>query len=63
MAPGVRSASKRIEYHESSWGVKGYGGVILILLYKQMNKQRNKFRGFSPPVNYTDRATAACRRS
>jgi hypothetical protein len=26
------------------------------------NKQ-NKLRGFSPPANYTDRATAACRRS
>jgi hypothetical protein len=23
----------------------------------------NKLRGFSPPANYTDRATAACRRS
>jgi hypothetical protein len=22
-----------------------------------------KFRGFSPPANYADRATAACRRS
>jgi hypothetical protein len=26
------------------------------------NKQ-NKLRGFSPPANYTDRATATCRRS
>jgi hypothetical protein len=24
--------------------------------------QTNKLRGFSPPANYTDRATAACRR-
>jgi hypothetical protein len=24
---------------------------------------KNKLRGFSPPANYTDRATAACRRS
>jgi hypothetical protein len=22
---------------------------------------KKKFRGFSPPANYTDRATAACR--
>jgi hypothetical protein len=27
------------------------------------NKQTNKFRGLSPQVNYTDRVTAACRRS
>jgi hypothetical protein len=26
-------------------------------------KTTNKLRGFSPPANYTDRATAACRRS
>jgi hypothetical protein len=26
-------------------------------------QQRNKFRGFSPPANYTDPATSACRRS
>jgi hypothetical protein len=24
---------------------------------------KKKLRGFSPPANYTDRATAACRRS
>jgi hypothetical protein len=24
---------------------------------------KKKLRGFSPPENYTDRATAACRRS
>jgi hypothetical protein len=29
---------------------------------KQKNKIK-KLRGFSPPANYTDRATAACRRS
>jgi hypothetical protein len=27
------------------------------------NKQANEFRDFSPPANYTHRATAACRRS
>jgi hypothetical protein len=26
-------------------------------------KTKTKLRGFSPQVNYTDRATAACRRS
>jgi hypothetical protein len=30
---------------------------------KQKNKQTNKLRGFSPPVNYTNRATAACQQS
>jgi hypothetical protein len=30
--------------------------------YKGKNKQ-NKLRGLSPQRNYTDRATAACRRS
>jgi hypothetical protein len=25
--------------------------------------KKNKLRGFSPQTNYTDRATAACRRS
>jgi hypothetical protein len=30
---------------------------------KQTLQQQNKLRGFSPPANYTDRATAACRRS
>jgi hypothetical protein len=29
--------------------------------YKRMHKK--KLRGFSPQANYTDRATAACRRS
>jgi hypothetical protein len=28
-----------------------------------ITKQTNKLRGFSPQANYTDRATAACRRS
>jgi hypothetical protein len=31
------------------------------LLYFQT--KNNKLRGFSPQTNYTDRATAACRRS
>jgi hypothetical protein len=26
-------------------------------------QNKNKLRGFSPQANYTDRATAACRRS
>jgi hypothetical protein len=30
--------------------------------YRYSNKQK-KLRGFSPPANYTGRATAACRRS
>jgi hypothetical protein len=30
---------------------------------KQTNKQTNKLHGLSPRANYTDRATAACRRS
>jgi hypothetical protein len=33
--------------------------------YAKQNEdhKQNKLRGFSPPANYTDRATAACRRS
>jgi hypothetical protein len=34
---------------------------IYILVIK--NSELNKLRGFSPPLNYTDRATAACQRS
>jgi hypothetical protein len=34
-------------------------GVIQL----QRQKQQNKLRGLSPRANYTDRATAACRRS
>jgi 5-bromo-4-chloroindolyl phosphate hydrolysis protein len=34
----------------------------LIALAKMM-KQKKKLRDFSPQANYTDRATAACRRS
>jgi hypothetical protein len=30
---------------------------------KQQNKQTNKLHGLSPQANYTDQATAACRRS
>jgi hypothetical protein len=32
-------------------------------LSQATNKRTNKLRGFSPQVNYIDRATAACRRS
>jgi hypothetical protein len=28
-----------------------------------MQQKQKKLRGFSPPANYTDWATAACRRS
>jgi hypothetical protein len=28
-----------------------------------VQQQQNNLHGFSPPANYTDRATAACRRS
>jgi hypothetical protein len=38
--------------------------VYTILIMKMPSyKKENKLRGFSPPANYTDRATAACRRS
>jgi hypothetical protein len=34
------------------------------ILNADTNKQtKNKLRGFSPQANYTDRETAACRRS
>jgi hypothetical protein len=29
----------------------------------EIKQKQNKLRGFNPPANYTDRATAACRRS
>jgi hypothetical protein len=32
--------------------------ILLLLLY---NKTKIKLRGLSPQVNYTDRATTACR--
>jgi hypothetical protein len=31
--------------------------------HKTEQKKKNKLRGFSSQANYTDRATAACRRS
>jgi hypothetical protein len=31
--------------------------------YSKFINETNKLRGFSPSANYTDRATAACRRS
>jgi hypothetical protein len=34
---------------------------VVMNLYK--NKQTNKLHGLSPRANYTDRATASCRRS
>jgi hypothetical protein len=33
-----------------------------LFIYNKSKKQ-NKLRGFSPQANYTDRATATCRRS
>jgi hypothetical protein len=39
--------------------------ILLVLLFynHQIHNTLNKLRVFSPPANYTDRATAACRRS
>jgi hypothetical protein len=34
-----------------------------MVLWLTFNKQTNKLHGLSPRANYTDRATAACRRS
>jgi hypothetical protein len=36
---------------------------IFELIYVRNVKTKTKLRGFSPQANYTDRATAACRRS
>jgi hypothetical protein len=36
---------------------------VHISLYIPQNKNKTKLRSFSPQENYTDRATAACRRS
>jgi hypothetical protein len=35
-------------------------GTVYLILYET---KTNKLRGFSPQANYTDRETAACRRS
>jgi hypothetical protein len=41
-----------------------YSQIILLYPYsKVVFLNRRAFRDFSPPANYTDRATAACRRS
>jgi hypothetical protein len=36
---------------------------MCIVSYILNQKDPNKFRDFSPPANYTDRISAACRRS
>jgi hypothetical protein len=36
---------------------------VLYSLRRGILTCEDKLRGFSPPANYTDRATAACRRS
>jgi hypothetical protein len=36
---------------------------ITILYFYDVNEKKTKLRGRSPQANYTDRATAACRRS
>jgi hypothetical protein len=41
-------------------GVQSAGWLDIDLLKK---KKKTKLRGFSPQANYTDQATAACRRS
>jgi hypothetical protein len=33
------------------------------ILFSSFKHKQNKLLGFSPQANYTDRATAACRRS
>jgi hypothetical protein len=43
--------------------------AIIVLIYHRQKRldfiyiMKNKLRGFSPQGNYTDRATAVCRRS
>jgi hypothetical protein len=50
----------------ASYDCQGYGGGILTRLqtgsYSVQKKKLNSV-AFSPQANYTDRATAACRRS
>jgi hypothetical protein len=41
----------------------GYFLEIIMLFTKIEKIKQNKLRGLSPRANYTDRATAACRRS
>jgi hypothetical protein len=44
-------------------GNKAYCAKLQLVKSKDINRNKKKLRGFSPQVNYTDRATAACRRS
>jgi hypothetical protein len=41
----------------------GFNSFMGLNLLIGMDLPNNKFRGLSPRVNYTDRATASCRRS
>jgi hypothetical protein len=36
---------------------------VYLSIHKKKKKKNNKLHGLSPRANYTDRATAACRRS
>jgi hypothetical protein len=45
------------------WFDDDYDDKPAILTLLQRNLKKTKLRGLSPRVNYTDRATAACRRS
>jgi hypothetical protein len=42
---------------------ENFGFMILDRPSPLRSNYLKKFRGFSPQANYTDRATAACRRS
>jgi hypothetical protein len=55
---------KQLICHETRYDQLSMGSDRLYALYFTLSNQpTNKLRGFSPRANYTDRATAACRRS
>jgi hypothetical protein len=63
---GVETLSKcRLTHSATAGNSSQYPCRAQIFLYKRrvLTKQTKKLRGLSPRANYTDRATAACRRS
>jgi hypothetical protein len=57
--PTYQTKNPRAVWHAQMGG----GGDFLKGFTLQDKQQTSKLRGLSPRANYTDRATAACRRS
>jgi hypothetical protein len=48
---------------EITYNLHCYWALYIFIFFSEQYKQTNKLRSFSPQANYTDRATASCRRS